>query len=292
MKLVTFRQGDKDLETGVLCGDRIVSLRPLGLSSVIEIASAGPDALFDVQDWVASSPPGISATSVRLVSPIPRPPKIVCIGLNYREHALEAKMPIPTIPTVFSKFNTAVIGPGDAIILPRESTQPDYEAELAFVVGKGRRYINKEAWRDHVLGYTIMNDVTARDYQFATSQWIIGKNFDTFAPIGPWVVTADAIPDPHALDISLRINDEVLQSSNTKELIFKIPELVAYLSSVFTLEPGDIISTGTPSGVGVARVPPRFLRCGDELKVFIEGIGELRNYVLEDPLGDSGAIHA
>ena len=191
-------------------------------------------------------------------------------------------MEIPTVPTIFNKFPNAVIAPGEAVVLPKNSTKPDYEAELAFVIGKGGRHIPADRWREHVFGYTIMNDVSARDFQMATSQWLMGKTFDTFAPMGPVVVSADEITDPHALDISLTINGEVLQHSNTRELIFRIPELLAFLSSVVTLEPGDVVSTGTPSGVGFARKPPRFLQAGDDVVVRIEGIGELRNPVVAE----------
>jgi 2-keto-4-pentenoate hydratase/2-oxohepta-3-ene-1,7-dioic acid hydratase in catechol pathway len=192
-------------------------------------------------------------------------------------------MDIPDVPTIFSKFATAVIGSGDNIVLPRASTKPDYEAEFAFVIGKGGRHIPEDRWRDHVFGYMNLNDVSARDFQLATSQWIMGKTFDTFAPMGPYLVTADEIADPHALDISLTINGETLQSSNTSHLIFKIPDLISHLSAVFTLEPGDVVSTGTTAGVGFARKPPRFLRPGDEVVVRVEGLGELRNSVIEEP---------
>ncbi len=219
---------------------------------------------------------------MRLCAPIPRPRKLICVGLNYRDHAAETGAQIPTVPTIFNKFATSVIGPGDNIVLPRVSKAPDYEAEFAFVIGKGGRHIAAADWRNHVFGYTIVNDVTGRDYQRATSQWLMGKSFDTFAPMGPWIVTADEIADPHELDISIEINGEVLQDSNTRELIFKIPDLIAFLSSVFTLEPGDIVSTGTPAGVGFVRKPPRFLHPGDEVVVKIPAIGELRNPVVAE----------
>jgi 2-keto-4-pentenoate hydratase/2-oxohepta-3-ene-1,7-dioic acid hydratase in catechol pathway len=205
------------------------------------------------------------------------------VGLNYRDHAIESGMDIPDVPTIFTKFPTAVIGSGDNIVLPRASTKPDYEAEFAFVIGKGGRHIPEDRWREHVFGYMNLNDVSARDFQLATSQWIMGKTFDTFAPMGPYLVTADEIADPHALDISLTINGETLQSSNTSHLIFKIPDLISHLSAVFTLEPGDVVSTGTTAGVGFARKPPRFLRPGDEVVVRVEGLGELRNSVIEEP---------
>lgn len=202
--------------------------------------------------------------------------------MNYLDHARETGAEVPTTPTIFNKFATAVIGPGANIVLPGVSKAPDYEAEMAFVVGPGGRNIQAKDWQKHVFGYTIVNDVSARDYQRATSQWLMGKTFDTFAPTGPWIVTADEIKDPHALKIQLEINGEILQDSNTRELIFKIPELIAFLSSVFTLEAGDIVSTGTPAGVGFTRKPPRFLRAGEEVVVKVEGIGELRNPVVAE----------
>jgi 2-keto-4-pentenoate hydratase/2-oxohepta-3-ene-1,7-dioic acid hydratase in catechol pathway len=198
-------------------------------------------------------------------------------------------MEIPSVPTIFAKFPSSVIGPGDRIVLPRNSAKPDYEAEFAFVIGKHGRHVPKERWQEYVFGYTCANDVSARDFQMATTQWMMGKTFDTFAPIGPWIVTADEIADPHALNISMTINGEVLQKSNTRELIFRVPDLIAYLSSVFTLEPGDIVLTGTPSGVGFSHRPPRWLREGDETVVSIEGIGKLRNVVVTETAQAGGA---
>ncbi len=251
---------------------------------MISVISGGADATDRVLRWLESPPRGEvpNPAGVKYLSPVPRPPKIICIGLNYRDHAAESNMAIPETPTMFAKFPTAVIGHGDPIILPKNSTKPDYEAEFAVVIGKRGRYIPEEQWREYVFGYTIVNDVSARDYQMATSQWMIGKTFDTFAPIGPAIVTADEIEDPHNLPISLTIGGEVLQNSNTSNLIFQVPRLIAYLSSVFTLEPGDIIATGTPAGVGFARKPPRWLKPGDEVHVKIEGIGELVNPVVAE----------
>ena len=206
------------------------------------------------------------------------------MGLNYRDHAREAGMEIPAVPTIFNKFSNVVIGPGAPIVLPKNSTRPDYEAEFAFVIGTGGRHISAADALDHVFGYTIVNDVSARDFQMATSQWLMGKTFDTFAPMGPWIVTRDEIADPHALDISLEIGGEILQHSNTRELVFGVPALIEYISSVVTLEPGDIVATGTPAGVGFARKPPRYLRAGDEVVIRIQGIGELRNPVIAERL--------
>ena len=229
-----------------------------------------------------SEAPDYQASDVTWLPVIPNPDKIICVGLNYRDHAIESKMEIPKVPTIFNKFSTAVIGPGDPIVLPKNSTQPDYEAEFAFVIGKGGRHIPADRWREHVFGYMNLNDVSARDFQMATTQWLMGKTFDTFAPMGPYLVTADEVADPHALDIRMTIGGEVLQSSNTKHLIFQIPDLIAYLASVFTLEPGDVVSTGTPAGVGFARKPPRFLKAGDECVVEVAGLGQLRNPVVAE----------
>jgi 2-keto-4-pentenoate hydratase/2-oxohepta-3-ene-1,7-dioic acid hydratase in catechol pathway len=251
---------------------------------MLSVIAGGADSLDRVRRW-SDNPPGgdvLDATAGRMLAPIQRPPKFICIGLNYRDHAEEAKLPIPEVPTVFAKFPTAVTGHGHPIVLPRNSTKPDYEAEFAIVIGRRGRHIAEENWRDYVFGYTMVNDVSARDFQMATSQWMIGKTFDTFAPMGPSIVTADEIPDPHNLSISLELSGEMMQNSNTSNLIFKAPRLIAYLSSVFTLEPGDVIATGTPAGVGFARKPPRWLKPGDEVRVRVEGLGELMNPVVAE----------
>ena len=262
----------------------MVDLSGAGYADLPAVIAGGESAVAKAKAWLAAAPESAvrSLSAVTLLAPLQRPPKLICVGLNYRDHALETNMKIPDVPTIFAKFQTAIIGPGENIVLPRSSTKPDYEAEFAFVIGKGGRHIAAENWREHVFGYTALNDVSARDYQMATTQWTVGKSFDTFAPMGPWIVTADEIAEPHDLDISLTIGGEVLQSSNTSNLIFRIPGLVGFLSSVFTLEPGDVVSTGTPAGVGFARKPPRYLRPGDEVVVSIEGIGELRNPVVAE----------
>ncbi len=283
MRFVTFRKEGR-AEPGVMRGEAIASVRGAGFDDLPAVMAGGSAALDTIGQWVA----GLSATELKLVdhvkllAPIPRPAKIVCVGLNYRDHAIESKMEIPSVPTIFAKFPSAVIASGDPIVLPRNSTRPDYEGEFAFVIGRQGRHVAASAWRDYVFGYTILNDVSARDFQMATSQWMMGKTFDTFCPYGPTIVTADEIPDPHALDISTVINGETMQHSNTRNLIFQIPQLIEYLSSVFTLEPGDIVSTGTPAGVGFSRNPPRWLRPGDEVVVRIEGLGELRNPVVAE----------
>jgi 2-keto-4-pentenoate hydratase/2-oxohepta-3-ene-1,7-dioic acid hydratase in catechol pathway len=216
---------------------------------------------------------------VHLVAPIPRPPRVFCVGLNYRDHAIESKMEMPKVPTIFIKLPSAVIGPNEPVRIPALTKQPDYEVEFAIVIGKAGRNIAKENWQDYVFGYTILNDVSARDVQLATSQWILGKSFDTFCPLGPAIVTADEIADPHNLDIRMTIGGEVLQHSNTRELIFKAPELISYISAVTALEPGDIISTGTPAGVGLGRSPQRWLQPGETMVAEVEGLGQLINPV-------------
>ncbi len=218
--------------------------------------------------------------NVRLLAPVPRPGKLICIGLNYRDHAAESNMPIPESPVVFSKFTTAVTGPNEPVMLPAASAKVDYEAELAFVIGRRAKNVTRERAMDYVLGYTMVNDVSARDLQFADGQWQRGKSCDTFAPMGECIVTTDEIPDPHRLAIKLRLNGQTMQDSSTDQLIFGIPELVAFLSETITLEPGDVVATGTPPGVGFARKPPVFLKDGDVMEVEVEGLGVLTNHVV------------
>ena len=214
------------------------------------------------------------------LAPVPRPGKLICIGLNYRDHAAESNMPIPERPVVFSKFATAVIAPGEPVVLPPTSMQVDYEAELAVVIGRRAKNVSTSRALDYVLGYTAFNDVSARDFQFADGQWQRGKSCDTFAPMGPTIVTSDAVPNPHKLAIKLTLNGQVMQDSNTDQLIFGVSELIEFLSQTITLEPGDVIATGTPPGVGFARMPPVFLHPGDEMEVDIEGVGKLNTPVI------------
>jgi 2-keto-4-pentenoate hydratase/2-oxohepta-3-ene-1,7-dioic acid hydratase in catechol pathway len=280
MRFVTFAVDGKS-RPGVLSGQTVSDLSTAGYVSLLDFIESGPEGR-TAAEKLAAGGGGYPLDKVKLLAPIPRPRKLICVGLNYRDHAAETNSEIPSVPTIFNKFATAVIAPGDNIVLPKVSESPDYEAEFAFVIGRGGRNIAGADWPKHVFGYTMVNDVSARDYQKATTQWLMGKTFDTFAPMGPWIVSADEIADPHNLDIQLEIGGERLQNSNTRELIFKIPDLIAFLSSVFTLEPGDIVSTGTPAGVGVARKPQRFLRPGDEVVVRMPAIGELRNPVVAE----------
>jgi acylpyruvate hydrolase len=223
--------------------------------------------------------PRLNRLKVEIGAPVPRPGKIICIGLNYRDHARESGMAIPKSPIVFSKFSSCAIAAQQPILLPRASQQVDYEAELAFVVGRRAKNVKSADALDYVLGYTNFNDVSARDFQFADGQWQRGKSCDTFAPMGEFIATTGEIADPNNLQIQFRLNGETLQNSNTRELIFKIPELVEFLSASITLEPGDVIATGTPPGVGFARKPPVFMRDGDTAEVEIEGLGVLSNSV-------------
>ena len=217
--------------------------------------------------------------SVALLAPVPRPWKFLCIGLNYRDHALEQGAKLPERPLFFSKLATSVSAHGQAIEIPPGTGQVDYEAELGVVIGRRARRVREEDALRHVLGYTCVNDVTARDFQHADRQWLRGKSPDGFGPFGPSITTADEVSDPHALAIRLRLNGRTMQDSSTSELIFRIPRLIAHISSTITLEPGDVIATGTPAGVGFARKPQVFLQPGDRIEVEIEGLGVLANSI-------------
>lgn len=261
--------------------EEVASLSALGYRSVRNIIEAGADALEAVRD-IASTAPRVPLSRVTLHAPIPRPPRVFAVGLNYQKHADESKMAVQKVPTVFLKLTSSIIGPDAKIILPKISTQPDYEAEFAVVIGKRGYQIAEKDWQQYVFGYTIVNDVSARDVQLATSQWTLGKSFPTFTPLGPAIVTADEVPDPHSLDISLTIDGETLQSSNTSDLIFKIPALIAHISSLTPLEAGDIISTGTPEGVGLGRTPQRWLKPDEEIIVTVGKLGQLRNRTIAE----------
>ncbi len=218
--------------------------------------------------------------AAKLRAPILRPGKVACVGLNYADHALEQGIEPPSAPIFFQKASSTITGPGEPIELPPNSTHCDYEAEFAVVIGKAGRRIPEEKAYDYVAGYMILHDVTARDMQSADKQWFRGKSCDTFAPSGPWILTRDEVPDPHNLAISCTLNGQVMQDSNTSNLIFKVPYLVSYLSQSLAWEAGDVISTGTPPGVGVFRKPPVFLKAGDTVSVTVERLGTLTNPVV------------
>jgi len=281
VRLVTYREQDRSTKPGVLLGEEIVDISGQ-VDSVKSLIEGGPDALARLRNSLQGKTHRIPLAEVELRAPLQNPPRIFCLGLAYRDHAIETHQEIPKVPTIFLKLTSALNGPRSAVVLPKRTQQPDYEAEFAFVIGTGGKNISADAWEEHIFGYTIMNDVSARDVQMATSQWSLGKSFDTFAPLGPAIVTKDEVPDPHALDIKLTIGGEVLQHSNTRELIFRVPDIIAYLSAITSLESGDIISTGTPAGVGLGRTPHRWLRPGETIVTEVEGLGQLVNSVVAE----------
>jgi len=276
MKLVSFSAADGIVCPGILSEETstVLDLSRRGFAGTLDVIKQGGLTMAGADKFPLDQ--------VKLHAPLPNPPRIFAIGLNYRDHAKESGMAIPTTPVVFFKLATAIVGPGDPIVLPKNSNEPDYEAEFAFVIGKGGYRIPASAWREHVYGYTIVNDVSARDVQFSSTQWSMSKCFPTFCPLGPAIVTADEIADPHQLAIGLSIDGEVLQNSNTRELVYKIPELIEYLSSITPLLPGDIVSTGTPPGVGLGRTPKRWLKPGETVTVTVEGLGSLTNPVIAE----------
>ena len=228
----------------------------------------------------------IDLDEVELCPPVADPEKIICLGLNYGDHASEAGFDAPPVPIFFSKYRNALTGPFDPIVVPPSSQQIDFEGELAVVIAKPGKYIAREDALDHVAGYSVMNDVSARDLQLHTSQWTAGKTLDTFAPFGPGIVPARLIPDPQDLRLETRLNGTVVQSDNTASMIFGVADTIVFLSSLMTLRPGDVIATGTPAGVGFKREPPLFLTPGDGVEVEIERIGTIHNRVVgEDPGG-------
>ncbi|MCH6235015.1 fumarylacetoacetate hydrolase family protein [Cognataquiflexum rubidum] len=237
------------------------------------------DGLKRLQSWLDSNIHNIQEISnkTRLGSPIKRPSKILCVGLNYSLHAKESGMPVPEVPILFMKATSSLCGPFDPILIPRNSTKTDWEVELAVVIGKKATYVNKEEAMDYVAGYVLHNDVSERDFQLHHGgQWVKGKSADHFAPLGPYLVTKDEISDPHNLRLWLKVNGEIMQDSNTSDLVFDIPTLVSYISQYMTLLPGDVISTGTPSGVGLGLKPPRYLNPGDVVELGIDGLGTAR----------------
>jgi 2-keto-4-pentenoate hydratase/2-oxohepta-3-ene-1,7-dioic acid hydratase in catechol pathway len=271
----------------VFQGDAYIDLHAADAAlptNVRQLLEGGPAMLQAAK--VAAARPGVAripAAGVKLLPPITDPPKIICMGLNYSDHAAETGAKIPSEPVLFSKFATALIGPDEPILLPAVSKKVDYEAELVLVIGKKGRHLTAATALEHLAGYTIGHDVSARDWQLEKDgkQWMAGKTFDTFAPLGPWLVTPDEIPDVHNLAIRLRLNGQTMQDSNTRNMIFTAGVALAYISQVMTLLPGDLIFTGTPPGVGMARKPPVWLKGGDVVEVEIEGLGVLRNPVVQ-----------
>jgi 2-keto-4-pentenoate hydratase/2-oxohepta-3-ene-1,7-dioic acid hydratase in catechol pathway len=287
MKLASFSQpGDAGPRPGVVLGEEIVDLAAAapGLPrDLVALLAAGEPALSAARAAAADARTRIPLARVHLHAAVPRPPKFLAIGLNYRDHAAEAKLEIPKLPIVFNKQTSCTTGPYDPIHLPRVSSALDYEGELGFVVGRRCRHVPRERAREVIAGYLVVNDVSVRDWQMRVPTWTMGKSFDTHGPLGPWLTTADEAGDPHALRIRTWVNGETRQDSNTKELIFDCFALVEHLSTAFTLEPGDVVATGTPAGVGAVMRPPRYLVAGDVVRIEIEGLGRLENPVIAEP---------
>jgi 2-keto-4-pentenoate hydratase/2-oxohepta-3-ene-1,7-dioic acid hydratase in catechol pathway len=297
MQLVSYRMRDADVvwQAGIAHEGMLVDLRASKPShadaadgecslSVRRLLQRGQPYLAEIFTWARRQfefkSHLIPLDSLELGPPVPDPDKIICLGVNYREHAAEAQQALPTVPLFFAKYRNSLIGPNDPILLPRVSSQIDYEGELAVIIGTRCKEVSEREALQYVAGYTIMNDVSARDIQLQTSQWTAGKALDTFAPMGPGIVLASDIANPQALMLTTRVNGQVVQHDTTANMIFSVATAIAFLSSLMTLEAGDIIATGTPSGVGFKRTPPLFLQEGDVAEVEIEGIGCIRNPVM------------
>ena len=297
MKLVRFSTNGQTPRLGVLQGDRIADLQasvaatltrrgvvraqeiaatlvPASTRQFLEGGAATQDALAAVAEWVT-----VPTASARLHAPIADPGKFICIGLNYSDHAAETGNAIPKEPPLFAKWPSAILDPGEPILRPRGSRQLDWEVELGVVIGKPTRYVSKDQALDHVWGYTIINDASARDFQMITSQWMAGKIFETAAPVGPYIGDRAEVADPHALGLRTFVNGKQMQNGNTKTFIFDVRYVVSYLSNLLTLMPGDLIATGTPPGVGLGMKPPVYLNPGDVVRMEIDGLGMLENPV-------------
>ena len=285
MKLVMFSKGAEDARIGLVVNESLIDVsRHLADAprDMIGLMNQWPVFQAKFESLAASASGDLALADVTLLAPVPRPGKIFCIGLNYADHIAESGMGTPAEQVWFTKAGTSINAPFGAIELPRVSTQLDYEAEMAFVIGKRCRHVSAERAHEVIFGYCAANDVSVRDWQMKTSQFVIGKSFDTHCPYGPWIVTPDEIGDPHTLGIRCLVNGEVRQNSNTKELIFNCFEQIAFLSKAMTLEPGDLILTGTPGGVGIGSKPPRWLKAGDVVRVEIDRIGAIESRVVAE----------
>jgi 2-keto-4-pentenoate hydratase/2-oxohepta-3-ene-1,7-dioic acid hydratase in catechol pathway len=285
MRLATFTHAGTT-RIGTVVGDEVVDLvegDPALPREMEAFLAAGAAALAAAERATARAGARIPLEEVRLEAPVLRPRKILAVGLNYADHIAESGMKAPEFPTIFNKQVTSVTGPYDPIHLPRVSTALDYEAELAFVIGRRCHHVPRARAPEVIAGYLVLDDVTVRDWQLRTPTWTMGKSFDTHCPMGPWIVTADELGDPHSLGIRAWVNGELRQDSNTKELVHDCFALVEHLSTAFTLEPGDVVTTGTPGGVGIGMKPPRLLTVGDVVRVEIDRIGQLENPVIEEP---------
>ena len=282
MKLATFTH-DGTTRIGSVEGDEIVDLTAGGApTSMLALIEGGDDALATARS-AAQSGPRLALADVRLEAPIGRPPKILAVGLNYRAHAAECGLDPPAIPVIFNKQSTSANGPFDDVHVPPDSVQIDYEGELAIVIGKRCRRVSRQDAASVILGYTVANDATVRDWQLRVPTMTMGKSWDTHCPFGPWIVTADEVADPHKLALRTLVNGEVRQEAETSDLIFDCYEVIEHLSTAFTLEPGDLILTGTPSGVAIFREGQPWLKAGDIVEVEIEGLGAIRNKMVAEP---------
>jgi len=285
MKLMMFEKAGGPA-LGLVEGDNVIDLAAADASLPKDLAAliaAGPAALASVKAAAAKASAKLPLASVKAALPIARPSKFICVGLNYALHAKEGGHPIPTYPSFFIRVPTSLNAAGAPVIRPKVSIQLDYECELTIVIGKGGRHIPEAKALDHVFGYTLFNDVSVRDFQRKTTQWTPGKNFDATGPLGPWIVTADELPPgASGLRICTRVNGETMQDSNTSDMIFSTANVVATLSEFMTLEPGDLIATGTPSGVAHARKPPAWMKAGDTVEVEVEKIGVLSNPIVDE----------
>jgi len=286
MRLVTYRTSTGEA-VGVVDGEHVINIRgvvPDAPTDMIGIIRAGDTMTAKIAAALPNAAPSarIPLDKAELLPPVPKPGKILCLGLNYALHAKEGGNEIPDYPALFIRVQSSLVAPNAPVIRPRVSEKLDYECELTIVIGKQARNVAEADALGHVFGYTIMNDVSVRDYQRKSTQWTAGKNFDGTAPVGPCIATADALPPgAHGLRISTRLNGETMQDSDTSDMIFGVARTVSLLSDIMTLEPGDIIATGTPSGVGYARKPPVWMKAGDVVEVEVEGIGILRNPVVD-----------
>jgi ureidoglycolate lyase len=286
MKLARY-SAKGEIKLGAVKGDGIVELGgrlPAVPDNLIDLIRVWPEVGSAVSQLVADSAPDESLHDVHLLAPITRPGKIMAIGLNYADHVQEARQKMPPHQIWFTKAVTAINGPFDPIQLPRASVQTDYEAELVVVVGRRCKHVTKKRAPEVIFGYCAGNDVSVRDWQLQTTRWVLGKSFDTHAPVGPWIVTAEELGDPHGMGIRCLVNGERRQNSNTRHLIFNVFDQIAHLSRAMTLEPGDLIFTGTPGGVGMAMSPPQFLKPGDKVRVEIDRIGALEALAVAEPL--------
>lgn len=285
MKLATFtHQGST--RVGAVIGEEVADLTSAGLPASMLALLEGGEAAMAAAGAAVAKAKRFALADVRLEAPLARPPKILAVGLNYRAHAEECGLPIPQIPIIFNKQSTSAAGPFDPIHRPRESDQLDYEGELAIVIGRRCRRVPASKARSVVAGYAVANDVSVRDWQIRVPTMTMGKSWDTHCPFGPWITTTDEVADPHALDLKTWLNGELRQNANTSDLIFDCDQIIEHLSTAFTLEPGDVIVTGTPSGVGLWMDPKGWMKAGDVVKVEIAGLGAIENRVIEEP-GDT-----